>query len=218
MWDETGLPPLEPSKVPQLTYIRLLICFVTLAMLNGCASSTPAHNSVIKTLNAAPGSEGFADILVVSAAGDRQSRTQLQLDLAATISSDATTATAYYAVSGRNSTISRSILNNIIRVREFDAILLVRRQGQEQPDLYPNRPTGRKFDLYHYDYEELNDLSAINPDSTISFVAELYDTVNARKIWAIESLVFESDSVVSALSTQATVIANELQKDRLTRR
>lgn len=197
--------------------IKLLICIALCVLQSACVSSPQPHSSVIKTLRATAGAGPFGNVLVVSAAGDRESRVRVEQELSAAISDEGAVATAFFAVAGRYSPISRNVLDNAVRTRGFDAILLVRRQGQERPDLAPNRPTGRKFDLYHYDYEELNDLLPINVDSTVTFVAEVYDTAGAKKIWAIDSLIFESDSVTTAVSAQVANIAGELQKDRVFR-
>jgi hypothetical protein len=208
----------EQTLVPPTNRARQMILIVTMAILSACATTTPERTSVIKTLRNIEGTASFDNVLVVSAAGDRASRHLFEQEIAAAITNDATTATPFYAVVGRQSTISRNVLDKAVRVREFDAILLVRRKGQEQQDPTQNRPTGSKFDLYVYDYDELNDLTGIDAASTVAFVAEFYDTGSAEKIWAIESLVFEAESVTRAVSQQVAVIAAELRKDRLVTR
>jgi hypothetical protein len=195
-----------------------MILIVTMAILSACATTTPGRTSVIKTLRNIEGTAPFGNVLVVSAAGDRASRQLFEQEIAAAITNEATTATPFYAVVGRQSTISRNVLDKVVRAREFDAILLVRRKGQELQEPTPTRPTGRQFDLYVYDYDELNDLTGIDAASTVALVAEFYDTGGAKKIWAIESLVFEAESATAAVSQQVTIIAAELRKDRLVRR
>lgn len=208
----------EQTLVAPTSLARQVILIVTVAILSACAATTPERTSVIKTLRNIEGAASFGNVLVVSAAGDRASRHLFEQEIAAAISNEATMATPFYAVAGRQSTISRNVLDKVVRAREFDAILLVRRKGQEQQDPTPTRPTGRQFDLYIYDYDELNDLTGIDTASTVAFVAEFYDTGSAEKIWSIESLVFEAESVTSAVSQQVVVIAAELRKDRLVTR
>jgi len=187
-------------------------------LVGACATNTPRQPSVIKTLRNTGGTAPFANVLIIGTAGDRASRARFEQEMAAAITSDTTVATAWFAVVGRYSPISRNILNNAVSVREFDAILLVRRQGQERPDQVSNRPTGRKFDLYRYDYDELNDLTGLDAASTFSFVTEFYATDSAEKIWAMESLVYEPESIAAGVSRQVSVIAAELRKDRLIHR
>jgi len=204
--------------VPPTSLARQVILIVTMAILSACATTTPERTSVIKTLRNIEGTVSFGNVLVVSAAGDRASRHLFEQEIAAAITNEATTATPFYAVVGHQSTISRNVLDRVVRAREFDAILLVRRKGQELQDPTPTRPTGRNFDLYIYDYDELNDLTGIDAASTVAFVAEFYDTGSAEKIWSIESLVFDVESVTSEVSQQVIVIAAELRKDRLVTR
>lgn len=201
---------MRPARPPILA-----TCLALCALLAACASAPEHESSIIRTLRAGPDTVPFRHILVVSAAGDRASRLRFERDIAALLADEETTATPLFAVVGRYSPISRNILNNAVRAREFDAILLVRRLGQEDPDLAPGRPTGRHFNLYLYDYEELNYLTPIDAGTTIAFVAELYDTAAVRKIWAIESLLFKAESLDAALSTQVSMIAGQLEKDQL---
>lgn len=205
----------EQTKVQNKSRARLYFLLAMLAIASACATSAPDRSSIIKTLRYTGDYGPFNKVLVVSAAGERSSRAQLEQELALAISGDETQATAYHSVVGRYPPISRNFLENSIRAREFDAILLVREQGQDQPDLVPNRPTGRNFDFYHYDYLELNELTAIDASSTVAFVAEVYDTNAEKKVWAIESLLFESESVTSAVSAQAGAIAAVIRRDRL---
>ena len=201
--------------MPRPSHVNPLFLFAMTVMASGCGTTS---GSIIKTVHDIDGATSFNNVLVVSVAGDRRSRTRFERELVATISSDATIATAYHTVVGRYSPLTRNILNNAVRVREFDAVFLARTQGQDQANLVFDRPTGRLFDLYHYDYEELNIPVSIKTETTVSFVAEIYDTRAAKKVWAIESLIFENESPDSAVSAQASVIAAELQKDGLVRR
>lgn len=206
----------EEARVQRASHVNLLSLVVMMAMASACG--TASNGNIIKTVHGIESAAPFSNVLVVSVAGDHPSRAQFEQEVVAAISGDDTLATPYYAVVGRNPQLTRSVLNNVVRARVFDAVLLARLQGQDQPDLVPNRPTGRQFDLYLYDYKELNIPASIEINSTVSFVAEIYDTRAEKKVWAIESLIFESESVASAISEQAAVIASEMLKDGLVRR
>lgn len=206
----------EDSRLPRPSLVNPLFLFAMTAMVSACGATS--GSSIIKTVHDIDGAAPFTNVLVVSVAGNRRSRTQFEQELVAAISSGDTLATPYYAVFGRHIPLTRSNVDNAVRDREFDAVLLARTQGQDQANLVSNRPTGRLFDLYHYDYEELNIPVSINTDTTVSFVAEIYDTRAARKVWAIESLIFENETAAAAVSAQAAIIAAELRKDGLFRR
>lgn len=193
---------------------RLLAFIAAVAVVSACATPSP-RTSVVKTVNNMIGDSPYQSVLVISAAGDRASRNQFEQEMTAVLTNEDLTATPYFSVVGRVSEISRNAINIAVRVREFDAILLVRQLGQEFTVQDSNRPTGRGFDLFKYDYDELNDLSAIENGSTMAFVAEVYDTAKMTKIWAIESLVFSSETVESGVSSQVAIIDEEIIKDRV---
>lgn len=197
----------------RLNRVNLLSLIVVTAMTGSCAA--PQAGNIIKTQRDLGGTAPFSNILVVSVAGDIPTRTKFEQELANEISSEVSEAVPFYTVVGRTPQITRSILHDAVRAREFDAIILTRLQGQDQANLVPNRPTGRLFNLYLYDYEELNYPAPINVGSTVSFVVEVYDTRAEKKVWAIESLVFDSKTVETVLAEQAAAISAEILKDGL---
>lgn len=199
----------------QLNRINLLALLAVMAMASACA--TPSVGTIIKTRHDIESAAPFGNILVISVAGDIQTRTEFEQGIANAISTDATVVTPFYTVVGRNPQLTRNILTNAVRAREFDAIILTRLQGQDRADLVPNRPTGRLFNLYLYDYDELNFPASIEVGSTVSFVVEVYDTRAEEKVWAIESLIFESKTVESVVAEQLAAISAEILQDGLVR-
>ncbi len=200
----------------RLNRINLLALLAVMAMASACA--TPSVGTIIKTQHDIESAAPFGNILVISVAGDIQTRTEFEQGIANAISTEATVVTPFYTVVGRNPQLTRNILTNAVRAREFDAIILTRLQGQDRVDLVPNRPTGRLFNLYLYDYDELNFPASIEVGSTVSFVVEVYDTRAEEKVWAIESLIFESKTVESVVAEQLAAISAEILQDGLVRR
>jgi hypothetical protein len=187
---------------------------VVLAALGACATTQPA-STIIKTLHEFDEESPFGNVLVISVAGEFPARVRFEQQLAAEFSADEPIATPFYTVVGRRAQLTRKVLNEAVRAREFDAIILTRIKGQDQADLVPNRPTGHGFDLYLYDYEELNIPLPIKIGSTVSFVVEVYDARAKKKVWAIESLLFDTASVESVISDQVAAITAEITKDGL---
>lgn len=198
----------------RLSRVKLLVLFTVMAIASGCATS-PSASNIIKTLDDSEGAAPFGNVLIISVAGDIKTRTEFEQGIATAISSDVTVATPFYTVVGRTPQLTRKILNNVVLAREFDAIILTRLQGQDRADLDPNRPTGRQFNLYLYDYAELNFPVDIEVGSTVSFVVEVYDTGTEKKVWAIESLLFESKTLESAVEHQIAAISAEILNDDL---
>ncbi|TDJ37767.1 MAG: hypothetical protein E2O53_01215 [Gammaproteobacteria bacterium] len=199
----------------KLSRLNLPSLFAVMAMASACG--TTSGGNIIKTVHDIEGAAPFGNILVISVAGDLPTRAQFEQAVAAAISGDGALATPYFTVVGRHPQLTRNILSNVIRAREFDAVILTRMQGQDRADLVANRPTGGLFDWYGYDYEELNIPTSIKAGSTISFVVEVYDTRAEKKVWAIQSLIFNSETVASAVSEQAVAISAEILKDGLVR-
>ena len=181
-------------------------------ILTSCSSPS----TIIRTFSdPSVGQVRFDNVLIISVAGDFASRAQFESGIAAAFSGDDSAATAYYTVVGRNPQVSRNAIHNAIRARRFDAVLFVRLKGQDIPEAVANRPTGSAFNLFLYDYAELNTASGIQRDSTATFVSELYVADSEKKIWAIESLIFEHDSAEQVIENQVKAIAGQLRKDKL---
>ena len=184
--------------------VRSMLLCAAMALLAGCATTGP-ENKIIRTVHAFEGAGPFENILVISVAGDQRSRAVFEREMVAALADDGVNASPWFTVVGAHTPLERKTLNNALKAREYDAVLFVRELGQEVPDLAPGRPVGRGLDLLHYDYFELNREVPIDAGTTVTFVAEVYDVGAIRKIWAIESLVFDSESVVAAVSNQATI-------------
>jgi hypothetical protein len=201
----------RPVRVNLLT---LFAAIATIAIASGCGTTPPA-SSVIKTFNEVDGTAPFKNVLIISVAGEFPTRVRFEQELAAAFSGEGSVATANYTIVGRIAPLTRVTLNRVVEAREFDAIVLTRMKGQDRAGLIPNRPTGSGFNLYLYDYEELNIPVSIPTGSTVSFVVEVYDTRAKKKVWAIEALIFDSRSVESVVSDQVAAIAAEIMKDGL---
>jgi hypothetical protein len=194
--------------------LTLFAAIAVVAITSGCGSTPPA-STIIKTFNEFDGTAPFSNVLIINVAGELPTRVRFEQELAAALSGEETAATAYYTVVGRSAPLTRVTLNTVVEAREFDAIVLTRMKGQDRAGLIPNRPTGSGFDLYLYDYDELNFPASISIGSTVSFVVEVYDARAKKKVWAIESLIFDSKSVESVVSDQAAAILAEIVKDGL---
>lgn len=214
MQRNSGMSALQNSEVCVRRQLQPGLAAIATSVLLLTSCATPS--TIIKTFDdPAVGQVRFNNVLVISVAGDFASRAQFEREIAAEFSADKAAATAYYTVVGRNPQVSRNAINNASRARRFDAVLFVRLKGQDVADAVANRPTGGSFDLYKYDYPEFNAASGFNRDSTATFVSELYVVAEERKIWAIESLIFEHDSADMVIESQVKAISGQLRKDKL---
>lgn len=183
-------------------------------LLAACAETPPS--TVFRTTHSvAPDHPGFRNILVIGVAGDFESRAMFEQQLVAAISGETVSASPYFTVVGRRPFLTRTALRTAIRSREFDAVILTRQQGQEKEELAPLPPVGAKFDLFDYDYAELNLDVSIRQAPAITFVTELYAAASEEKVWSINSLSFDKATATELINEQALMIAAQLKKDGL---
>ena len=202
--------------MPERNPIKLAVVIATVAIIAigaGCAAPTA---QVIRTLfDPAAENLRLTNVLVISVAGDYAERAQVEQKLAVALTTSRATVSPYYAVIGRSPRITRDLLDTSIRSRQFDGVLIIREQGQDIPDAAPGRPTGGDFQLFLYDYDEFNQPTRLAANSTITLVSEFYTTWNQKKIWSINTLTFDFDTVAEAIELQATTIESQVQRDRI---
>ena len=186
---------------------------VLVFLLGGCASA-PQPTTVIRTLYN-PSVEGFNNFLVISVAGDYATRAAVERELVTAMSGGGVEASAWYTVVGRRPQLDRSLMQDSIRSRGYDAVLFIREKGQEQAELAPSRPVGARFDLFGYDYNELNRDVQIEQSRAITFVAELYDATLEQKVWAIDALSVRKRTLQDLIDEQVVTIAGQLREDEL---
>lgn len=194
---------------------KLTLLLSAALFLDACASA-PSQSTIIRTLFDLPDDHaGFGNILIISVAGDYESRALMETRLAGAFYEDQVQATASFTVLGRQTPLTRSRLETAILSRSYDSVLLVRQKGQERADLVANRPVGAAFDLFGYDYAELNYAESIQKAPAITFVTEIYSTLDNRKVWSIDSLSFDKDTATDLIEEQAASIAERIRSDRV---
>jgi hypothetical protein len=114
-------------------------------------------------------------------------------------------------------------LVSAIKVGGYDAVFLTRVADQHSkvdvktgaPDTKVVRESGNVFDLFRYDYEELNDPETIEIDTDITIITELYETAGKNNIWAIESSSQSTDGAGILIDREVAAIMQQLKKDKL---
>jgi hypothetical protein len=197
------------------TLARLRPAFFSLLslFLAACAAA-PEQATVIRTAFD-PVEDGFSNVIVIGVTGDYMTRGEFERQLSQAISGGGVVASPYYTVIGRNPQLTRALLEDAIAARGFDAVVFTRQKGQEQASLAPGRPVGARFDLFGYDYPELNRDVRIRNAQSITFITEVYSSATRQKVWAIETLSTDFDSVESLISQQVATIADQLDEDGL---
>ncbi len=120
--------------------------------------------------------------MVLSIAGNFESRSLFERQVVAHLAYTAGQASAYFTVIGRRPQLTRTAMETTINSRSFDSVLFVRKKGQKRQDFAHGRPVDSAFDLFNYDYPELNGGASIEQAVTITFVTESYSVAERKKI------------------------------------
>jgi hypothetical protein len=201
--------------------LRPLFCSACLLILiSGCAASSGSKiNQVLQHPDYRRA--GFSNVLVIAVAADYNARAQFERQVVAGIRETGAAATAYYTVIGHNPPVTSSDINNAVRARNFDAVLMTRIEGQDSqvavkgsaPDAQAKRRDGNVIDLFRYDYEEFNEPERVEINSSIVLVTEMYAAVEQKKVWAIESTSFNYSDIYHLINSEVETIVGRLKKD-----
>lgn len=189
-------------------------------MVFACASPAKTTRTL---LDPAYADAVFSNFLIVAAGENYDARAQFERQLVAAIRNSGHSATAYYTIAGNNRQITRSDISKAILDGGFDAVLLTRVKGQEStvdvvsgaPDTKTTRRSGTAFDLFRYDYEELNDPDTVEISTSVLVITELYAAKDERKVWAIESSASSKDGAGVLIDMEIETIIRHLRKDKL---
>ncbi|MFQ5548819.1 MAG: hypothetical protein ACE5FV_11035 [Woeseia sp.] len=166
----------------------------------------------------------YSDILVIGVAGGYSDRAALERAMVSRIKGEGATAAAYYTVVGRNQPITRDLVSNIVRAREFDAVLLCRIishesnisvDGRSSRTQSSRRPPTRAIDLFRYDYEELADPGTAAISRTVTVSSEFFHSADERRMWAIESTIDDVDNIRQVIEAAAAIVVDKLRDDKL---
>ena len=165
----------------------------------------------------------FSNILVIGVAGSYESRARWERTMASRISTQGTSASAYYSVAGREQDINRDTVIDAVRGNGFDAILLTRVQSQASDvsvkrgasTVKVSRKNDRPVDLFRYDYEILNNPETINVATTVVLSTELFAASDEKRIWAIESTISDKENISYLIEDAIDSVVDALRKDHL---
>jgi hypothetical protein len=199
---------------------NLLAAVVVSGLVLACASQAKTTRNL---LDPAYADVKFSNFLVVAAGANYDARAQFERQLVAAIRNSGRSAAAYYTIAGNNSQITRADIGKAIAEGGFDAVLLTRVKGQENtvdvvsgaPETKTTRRSGTAFDLFRYDYEELNDPDTVEINTSVLVVTELYAAGDEKKVWAIESSASSKDGAGVLIDMQVETIIRHLRKDKL---
>ncbi|MFQ6004722.1 MAG: hypothetical protein ACE5OQ_04390 [Woeseia sp.] len=166
----------------------------------------------------------YSDILVIGVAGGYSDRAAFERAMVSRIKAEGADAAAYYTVVGRNQPITRDLVSNIVRSRDFDAVLLCRlisqqadvsTEGGASQTKVTRKPATRAIDLFRYDYEELADPGTVSVLKPVTISSEFFHSADERRMWAIESTIDDVDNIGQIIEAAADIIMDKLKQDNL---
>ena len=204
----------KPARVHLASAACLLLSVI------GCATTSTTVDSLDEP---AYRDMAFHNFLVVAVAPDYNNRAQFERQMVSAIKAAGASATAYYTLVGNKPPASAEELDSAISAGNFDAVLLTRVVGQSSevdkrtgaPDTEVIRKSGNFFDLFRYDYEEVNDPDQIKIETQVVIATELYVAAETRKIWAIQSSTKTSEGAGMLIDAEVANIIRRLKKDKL---
>lgn len=165
----------------------------------------------------------FANILVIAVADDYDGRAAFEREMVAHIRDMGADAEAYYRIVGDQPQLSRELIVSAVEDGNFDAVLLTRvadsdfsarfRRGSAETKATP--VGGNLFNLFRYDYTELNEPRRIEVNESVALTTELYAVSDEALVWAIETQSEGHAGLDELIDVQGKTIAAQLRRDRL---
>jgi len=199
-----------------LSLFSVLIVFAIV----GCAPQT----EVIKLYEKSDDiSQTYERLLVISVAGDTNSRRRLEELISGHLESANVGAVAGYQETGLKAEMLQDDIDTAAQNANADAILITHIVSVDtRVDLAPGRTDilsecreGDPLDYFLYDYRELKEPDSVKVAHTVVAVTNLYDASNGERLWTIQSTCFEKASMDEVLQEEAKAIVRQLQIDNL---
>jgi hypothetical protein len=201
--------------------LRILSGFLIGAslLLTACTSTTTRLNNVL--YDDAYRGASFRNFLVIAVAENYDYRAQFEREIVAGIKDSGGEATAYYTILGHNPPINAGQIKAAVEQHGFDAVLLTRVEGSAQDVKVKSGPAtaeatvrgGNAFDLFRYDYEEYEEPENVRVSTKVRLLTELYAAADEKKIWAVESVTHDRQSVALIIDSESRSIVDSLVSD-----
>ena len=165
----------------------------------------------------------YSNLLVVGVAGSYNSRAQFERQVVSALQSRGLQAAAFHAVAGGDMPVNRDTVSQALAGKDFDGVILTRVLDSSLESELKDPVTGTKvsrkegnvFNLFRYDYEDLEDAPALTTKSAVNFRTDLYSTADGKLAWSIESKSKTFDNVGELIDSVAKTIVSRLDRDGL---
>jgi hypothetical protein len=199
----------------RLSFIGLAF---SVLLIGACATSSSSTSNESPPAVDRP---AFKNILVVGVANDYEGRSRFERKLARDLAAAGTAGTALYTVGGGNKPIEREAIENIVKEKGFDAVLISRVLDRDASAAVKAgssatkavRRDDRPINLFRYDYEELNEPAVVDINLGVTMYTELFAAESSQRVWALESTISNQDSMDQLINEAAETIVRRLKRD-----
>jgi hypothetical protein len=177
-------------------------------LLGACATTRPVHEW------RSEGYSGTIDNILVIAAIERSTQRRVYEDLFAdTLAIRGVTVTPSYALMTSSTEISRDTVEDAIRGRDIDAVLVTRLLGIEEVETY-HPPTTRVY-YGSYDSYYQHALTEVSPGyyrryKVLTLETALYDSASGELVWSMQSEAIEPSTPRPVIEDQINLTIERL--------
>lgn len=217
-YDSRSPEPLLETGVN--TMLKGIAWVAVSALLAGCAGTAAVHRSAYE-----PGHPGvpFGNVLVIAVANDYDGRAAFERELVTHVRDLGADADAYYRIAGNQPELTRELVESAVRAGGFDAVLLTRvadsdfsgRFKRGSAETKATTVGGNVFNLFRYDYTELNEPRRVDFSGSVSLTTELYAVSDETVVWAVDTESSGHAGLDEMIEVQGKAIAAQLRRDRL---
>ena len=196
--------------------LTLALCVLSMAFLSGCAGTSTVTAS-------ADSDETFTNVLVITIAGDYNTRAQFERVVVSNVRNTGNSASAWYSVAGGNKPVVKEDVIAAVEKQGFDAVLAVRRlDGDVEMKVKKSRteidetPIGGRFlNLFRSDYTDYKKPGSIDFATQALLAVELYSTATGEVVFSFDHQTKKDTNLGLLIDQTAESIVKRIERQGL---
>ncbi len=196
--------------------LTLALCVLSMAFLSGCAGTSTVTAS-------ADSDETFTNVLVITIAGDYNTRAQFERVVVSNVRNTGNSASAWYSVAGGNKPVVKEDVIAAVEEQGFDAVLAVRRlDGDVEIKVKTSRteidetPIGGRFlNLFRSDYTDYKKPGSIDFATQALLAVELYSTATGEVVFSFDHQTKKDTNLGLLIDQTAESIVKRIERQGL---
>lgn len=195
---------------------RSILPLILAVGLAGCAGTSSVTTSSVT-------SEQFENVLVITIAGDYNTRAQFERTIVSNIRRTGASAAAWYSVAGGNKPVDKEGVSAAIDEQRFDAVLAIRRlDGDVEMKVKKSRTEidatpigGRIVNLFRSDYTDYKTPGSIDLATEALLAVELYSADSEEIVFAFDHQTRKETNLGLLIDQTAETIVKRIDREGL---